>query len=244
MERAQLPRLNRRDLKHLLSKVKHADSTASRMDVLSRDFIGRPYKPSPLIGSADSAEIFTASLDGFDCVTYIETILALAGASDVDDFIHRLRQIRYEKGCIRWEWRNHYMTNWIRHNLRQGIIGPVWLPGAPTISRQRVLNAVPGLAAQPARVNCVPKSAAKRLVEPHLQSGDLIFFVSTRRNLDVFHAGIIVRNYKTILMRHASRSHRMVVEQQLDEFLAANRMAGIIVERPQNAARRLRPATG
>ena len=43
-------------------------------------------------------------------------------------------------------------------------------------------------------------------LEPHLQSGDLIFFVSTRKNLDVFHAGIIVRDGKRVLMRHASRS--------------------------------------
>jgi cell wall-associated NlpC family hydrolase len=214
------------------------------MDVLSRHFIGRPYKSSPLIGSADNAELFTASLEGFDCVTYIETVLALACAADVNDFISWLRQIRYQEGCIRWERRNHYMTNWIRHNLRQRIIRPVSIPGVPTISRQRVLNAVPGLAARPARVNCVPKPAAKRLLQPHLQSGDLIFFVSTRKNLDVFHAGIIVRDGEEVLMRHASRSQSMVVEQQLDKFLIANRMAGIIVERPQNVARCLRSAMG
>jgi cell wall-associated NlpC family hydrolase len=244
MKQTQPQGLNRRQLNQLLSKARHSASAAGRMDVLSRDFLGRPYRQGPLIGSADSAEVFTASLDGFDCVTYIETVLALARASDVDDFIKWLRQIRYQQGCIRWERRNHYMTSWIRHNLRQGMIRPVSIPRVPIVSRQRVLNAVPGLAARPARVNCVPKPAAKRLVEPHLQSGDLIFFVSTRRNLDVFHAGIIVRGNEKILMRHASRSHGMVVEQELDDFLTENRMAGIIVERPQNATRPGGLATG
>jgi hypothetical protein len=243
MERPQPARLNRRDLIHHLSKVNHDGSAARRIDILSRDFLGRPYEPSPLTGSADRAEVFTASLDGFDCVTYIETILALARALDVDDFVHWLRRIRYEEGSIRWERRNHYMTNWIRHNIRQGIISPIPMPGVPTISRQRVLSAVPGLAAQPVRVSCVPKWATKRAVEPHLQSGDLIFFVSTRKNLDVFHAGIISRDGQKVLMRHASRGHRMVVEQQLSEFLTANRMAGIIVERPQNT-QLLRCASG
>ena len=65
--------------------------------------------------------------------------------------------------------------------------------------------------------------------QSHLQTGDLIFFVSTRKNLDTFHAGIIVRDGKKVSMRHASRSQASVVEQELSEFLKANRMAGVIV---------------
>jgi hypothetical protein len=60
--------------------------------------------------------VFTAFLDGFDCVTYLETILALTRASNVDDFIEWLRKIRFDQGRIRWERRNHYMTLWIRNN--------------------------------------------------------------------------------------------------------------------------------
>jgi hypothetical protein len=65
-----------------------------------------------------------------------------------------------------------------------------------------------------------------------LQTGDLIFFASTRKHLDVFHAGIIVRG-KKVSLRHASRSKGSVVEQELSEFLKANRMTGVIVMRPQ-----------
>jgi hypothetical protein len=39
-------------------------------------------------------------------------------------------------------------------------------------------------------------------------------------------------------MRHASRSQGSVVEQELSEFLKANRMAGVIVVRPQPVSRR------
>ena len=230
--------LSRRRVEHLLSETKYDRSTGSRIDVLSRHFLGHPYKPNPLIGSADTAEVFTASLDGFDCVTYIETIVALARASNVDDFTAWLRKIRYEQGRIRWERRNHYMTLWIRNNVRKGIIGPVSMPAVPILSRERVLNVVPGLAAQRTRVECVPKTAVPRL-DPLLQSGDLMFFVSTRKNLDVFHAGIIVRDGKSMLMRHASRSQGSVVEQELDEFLKANRMTGVIVARPQGMTRRI-----
>jgi hypothetical protein len=238
MKQAQPRGLSRRRVQQLLWETQHDRCAGSRIDVLSRHFLGHSYKSNPLIGSADTAEVFTASLDGFDCVTYIETILALARASSVDDFADRLRKIRYEQGRIQWERRNHYMTLWIRNNVRNGIIRPVPMPAVPTLSRERALNVVPGLAPQRTRVKCVPKAAMPRLVT-YLQSGDLIFFVSTRKHLDVFHAGIIVRDGDGVLMRHASRSRGGVVEQELSEFLKANRMAGVIVARPQGAKRRV-----
>jgi cell wall-associated NlpC family hydrolase len=238
MKHAQPRGLSRRRVEQLLSETKYDRSAGSRIDVLSRHFLGHSYKPNPLIGSADTVEVFTASLDGFDCVTYIETIVALARASNVDDFTEWLRKIRYERGRIQWERRNHYMTLWIRNNVREGIIRPVSMPAVPIVIRERVLNVVPGLAAQRTRVRCVPKPAMPRL-EPHLRSGDLIFFVSTRKNLDAFHAGIIVRDGKKVFMRHASRSQGLVVEQELSEFLKTNRMAGVIVVRPQGVTRRI-----
>jgi hypothetical protein len=66
-----------------------------------------------------------------------------------------------------------------------------------------------------------------------LRTGDLIFFASTRTHLDVFHCGIIARNGDRVLVRHASRSRGAVVEQELNDFLKANRMAGVIIVRPK-----------
>jgi hypothetical protein len=232
MEPLQPRGLSRRHVEDLLSEASHDGFANSRIDVLSRHFLGYPYQPNPVIGSSDSGEVFTASLDGFDCVTYIETILALARASDADEFVEWLRKIRYEQGRVEWRRRNHYMTHWIRNNVREGILRPISMPAVPTHSRERTLSVVPGLAAQRTQVKCVPKSALSRARE-HFRSGDVICFVSTRKNLDVFHAGIIVRDGKKVLMRHASRSRGLVVEQELGEFLKANRMAGVIVVRPQ-----------
>ena len=242
MKHADPRGLVRRRVEQLLSKTRHVDSSASRIDVLSRHFLGQPYIPNPLIGSADTAEVFTASFDGFDCVTYIETIVALARASNVDDFTEWLRKIRYERGRIQWERRNHYMTQWIRNNLREGIIRQVSIPAVATLSKERVLNVVPGLDPLRTRVKCVPKAGLQRL-ERFLQSGDLIFFASTRKNLDMFHAGIIVRDGKRVSMRHASRSQGGVVEQELSEFLKTNRMAGVVVVRPQPVTRRVALST-
>src|SRR5712692_7058110 len=144
MKHAQPRGLSRRRVQQLLSETRHDRCAGSRIDVLSRQFLGHSYEPNPLIGSSGTAEMFTASLDGFDCVTYIETIVALARASNVDDFIEWLRQIRYEDGRIQWERRNHYMTLWIRNNIRNGTIRQVSMPAVPTVSRERVLNVVAG----------------------------------------------------------------------------------------------------
>jgi cell wall-associated NlpC family hydrolase len=219
-------------VEQLLSKTKGDRSAAGRIEFLSRQFLGQSYEPNPLIGSASTAEVFSASFEGFDCVTYIETVLALALASNVDDFTDWLRKIRYEGGRVEWERRNHYMTRWIRNNVRAGIIRPVSMSAVPTLTMERILNVVPGLAPQRTRVKCIPKRAASRL-ERYLQTGDLIFFASARKHLDVFHAGIIVRGEK-VSLRHASRSKGAVVEQELSDFLEANRMSGVIVMRPQS----------
>lgn len=236
MRRSQPRDLDRRRVAQLLSQARYQRSAGCRIDAVSRYLVGSSYKSNPLVGSAKTAEEFTASLAGFDCVTYVETVLALARASSVDEFVNWLRQIRYEHGRIQWTRRNHYMTQWIRNNIRNGIVRPVPLPAVPVVTRERTLNVVSGLAAQQTRLRCVPKPAVPRL-EPHLQSGDLIFFVSTRRNLDVFHVGIIVRDDQALRIRHASRSQGMVVEQLLRDFLEANRMTGVIVVRPQPVTR-------
>jgi len=123
------------------------------------------------------------------------------------------------------------MSGWIRNNTKAGVVRLVSMPSEATVVRSRLLNLLPGLRPKRVRIKCLPKSDIRR-IERSLETGDLVFFASTRKNLDIFHCGIIVRDGQTLLMRHASRSRGLFVEQYLDEFLKANRMAGVIVVRP------------
>ena len=232
MEHAQTPRLDRRRVERLLSEAKSQRSAGNRIEVFSRHFLGQPYQINPLIGSAETPEVFTVSLDAFDCVTYIETILALSLTSSAAEFAGWLRKIRYEDGVIAWERRNHYLTGWIRTNVRTGALQRLSLSGLPVSVKKRTLDVVPGLRSVQARFSCVPKPAIRKLVR-RLKTGDLIFFASTRKHLDIFHCGVIFRNGGRTFVRHASRSRRGVVEQDLNEFLKANRMAGVIIARPK-----------
>jgi hypothetical protein len=231
MKYAQPRGLSSRRVKQLLSEVESCGSTTSRIEVLSRHFLGQPYTANPLIGSADQPEVFTASLDGLDCVTYVELVLALARASSVDEFVRWLRKIRYEDGRIAWNRRNHYMTGWIRSNTRAQVVRPVAPRSVPTAAKERTLDGLAGLPPVRVRFECVPKKSVPKLIR-HVKTGDLVFFASTRKHHDVFHCGIIVCDEDRVLLRHASRSRGGVVQQELDEFLKANRMAGVLAVRP------------
>ena len=228
--RAQPRGLSRRRVQQLLAKAKSNRSAGTRIDVLSRCFLGLPYTTDLLIGSVETPELFTISLDSFDCVTYVETVLALSRASSVDEFVDWLRKIRYSDGRVQWERRNHYMTGWIRNNVRIGAVRRVSANVRP-VAKQRTLDGLPGLPPQKARFGCIPKASLKRF-SSDLRTGDMIFFVSIRKHRDVFHCGILVSDGDRLRMRHAARSRGGVVEQDLDEFLKDNRMAGVIIVRP------------
>jgi hypothetical protein len=212
------------------------NGVAARMESVSARFLGYPYKVSPLTGSAQSPEVFTKSLRHFDCVTYMESVVALSFARRPEDFASVLRKLRYENGRVSWDRRNHYMTQWIRNNARSGLIYRLAVE-RQTNRKDRILNVVPGLPPRRERFSCIPKRTLQRIA-PDMRTGDLIFFASTRPGLDVFHCGVIVRKGKKLYLRHASRSKGAVVEQPLDTFLKENRMAGVLLARPVERSRR------
>src|SRR5262245_40920514 len=230
MKRANRRDPGRRRIQRMLKESGTIKDAAGRLQWISGQFLGLPYVTDPLVGSADTPELFTDTLDGFDCVTYMETVLALAGARSVADFATRLKRIRYKDGEVHWRLRNHYMTSWIRNNTRGGFVRSLDFH-APYRSKRRVLNVVSGLSALNQRFTCIPKQSLSKISD-QIQSGDLIFFASTRPHLDVFHCGVVVRAGERLFLRHASRSQGKVVEQELSSFLAKNRMAGVILVRP------------
>jgi hypothetical protein len=221
-------------VRQLLSQAKPHRTVPARIEALSASLVGCPYEAHGLVGSAETPEVFTASLEGFDCVTYVETVLALARASDPAGFADELRRVRYDGGRVEWARRNHYMTDWVRRNARAGIVRPV-AAGALATRKEKLLNALAGLPARKARFACVPK-AKLGAFSPRLKNGDVVLFASTKAGLDVFHCGLLVRKDESWKLRHASRSAGRVVEDDLASFLRANRTAGLIVARPLDVA--------
>ena len=223
--------LDRTLVRQILDDAGSLPKFTFRLEAISRRFVGDPYREGPLVGSKSSREVFTASLEAFDCVTYVENVLALAWASNQRTFIERLRRIRYAGGVIDWAHRNHHMTTWIRNNMREGLVHERPIHDR-SVSRSRRLDTVDGIPTRTVRVRSIPKRDFLRRPDD-VRDGDLAFFGSTRPNLDVFHCGILFHREERIVMRHAARSRGQVVEQDLAEFLGANRMTGVILVRPE-----------
>jgi hypothetical protein len=228
-------RLPQSDLKlaaGILRQIQNTSPIGARMRLIANRFRGLPYVRNPLIGDAVSPELFTVSLKEFDCVTYMETVLALALTRSVEEFLDLLRRLRYKNGVVEWRCRNHYMSDWIRNNARIGVVENL-TRGANTVTRSKSLDLIQGLCRRQASVRCFPKRRFTNVTD-QARDGDLIFFVSTKKHLDVFHTGILFRDESDgrILLNHASRSRGGVVEQPLVDFLKENRMAGYILIRP------------
>jgi hypothetical protein len=221
-------------VKGLLRQAGRYHSIGARMAFFSQAFLGLPYLVNPLIGSATEPEVFTVTVAGFDCVTYQETVLALGWARTEAEFFRRLQDIRYRNGEIEWRKRLHYSTDWVRENVKRHFLRNLTI-GDQTVERAKRLTIVPGLAEKLARFRYFPK---RRLISASrwIENGDMIFFVSTRPGVDVFHTGIVFPGSDGLLLRHASRSRGGVIEQPLEEFVANNRMSGFILARPLERA--------
>jgi hypothetical protein len=225
--------LDRRALGDLFRRLRGVDRVGERIERVSREWVGRPYRECPLGGAPGRPEVFTASIGAFDCVTFVECVLAVAVSDSVEGFVANLRAIRYRDGDVAWKARNHYMTGWIRENQRAGFVRNR-TRGPAVVRRERLLDVVPGAGARTVRVASIPKDVF-RAFRDEVATGDLTFFASTRRHLDVFHCGILVRDGAGVRMRHAASSRGRVVDEELGRFLSANRMVGVILVRPEEA---------
>ncbi len=213
----------------LLAVLRKEPSLPSRIERASAYFVGRPYAINPLGGGAEGKEVLTISLASFDCVTYVETVLAFAAARTVKQVIEAVRALRYAKAEVSWPTRNHYMVDWVRNNVGRGVMKNLTV-GREVIERQRLLNVVCGLPEKRITLRCFPKRAFKRQAAK-METGEVIIFASTKKNLDVFHMGLIILRQEELYLRHASRRAGRVIEQRLTDFLQENRMSGFMLMR-------------
>ena len=214
----------------ILRSSGNVSDIGERIDSISAHFLGLPYVVNSLGGGVDLPETLTIRLDAFDCVTYMETVLALALAAGVDDFVERLTRIRYRNGAVSWKTRNHYMLDWWQNNEDAGQVKNLTV-GPEAVEKKRRLNLVAGLPQRQVAYKVFPKSRYAR-VAGRIESGDLVCFASAKKNLDVFHTGVLVRRRDEVLLRHATRTAGRVIEQSLREFLENHRMSGFILLRP------------
>lgn len=109
---------------HSLNEMPTATMTA-RLETVSKQLLGKPYILGALgegqHGLYDQRPLYR--VDGFDCETYVDTVLAIALAKDIPTFKQCINQIRYRKGQVSFFNRNHFASlDWNQNNQRQGFI--------------------------------------------------------------------------------------------------------------------------
>ncbi|RUQ99308.1 N-acetylmuramoyl-L-alanine amidase-like domain-containing protein [Legionella septentrionalis] len=112
------------ELYHTLHKTPKLDML-KRIDAISAKFLNKPYLLGALgegsQGDYDQNPLYRT--DAFDCLTYVETVLAIAFSPDLETFNQCLRKLRYQNGKISFITRNHFTSvDWNLNNQKQGFI--------------------------------------------------------------------------------------------------------------------------
>lgn len=112
-------------IEHLLCKAADITDLKSRIAYFSRLFLGAPYVGGCLgegeAGCFDQSPLYR--FDCFDCLTYVNTVLALAYASSAQKFQQRLLQLNYYDAEPNYVKRFHFMSlDWNPENQQSGFI--------------------------------------------------------------------------------------------------------------------------
>lgn len=100
-------------------------SIEQRLDYFSQYWLNRPYILFSLgEGIHDSYdEMPRWRIDGFDCETFVDTVLALTFAKNSTTFRQCMDQIRYKNGHVSFITRNHFTAlDWNTNNQKQGFL--------------------------------------------------------------------------------------------------------------------------
>lgn len=220
---------------------REATSHAERVARVSQLFVGKTYRLSPLgegpNGDRDRDPI--VSFERFDCVTYVEEVMALSWHADLDQAITRLQEIRYTGGTIDYGRRKHItIAQWIPENVAAGYLRDVTRAIAPKAARDAQLvltdahfTSDEGRALllkkseRPLGVYSVPILPIAALDEHarDLPPTSIITTVRAAREHVPYRAShlgvIVVRDHKRYV-RHAYKKSGKVIEDRLERFLA------------------------
>lgn len=233
--------------------------------------IGTPYVAFTLEeyiragGNPSGTEPLALSLTRFDCVSLVESCLAVTRvADDVGDptwerFGREMERMRYRDGERRdYASRLHYFSEWISDGARRGLLRDLGgeLGGVedarplrfmtehrasyPALANEDVFRKIGemerSLDDEPRRVIPTERIPA---VSDRIETGDVLAFATAIPGLDVTHSAFAYRDAKGVLrVLHAPLSGGAVeiTTTTLPEYVAAiRRSTGILVARPLRA---------
>lgn len=227
------------------------------VQAIADNFLGQPYVEGLLDKSGTEKLIVT--LDKFDCVLFVETVLAIARGVAVKDydyqnFVNRIEEQRYLNGKINgYCSRLHYFSEWINDNQKRQTVENITaeLGGVPMnkqlnfMSQHRssypqmakdeaTYQCIVGIEADLAKttVNYIPTNRIKT-VYSQLKPGDIVAVATDVKGLDVTHTGFVYRNADGNMgLIHASPAGQVTVAYDLHRYISRVESAiGIVVAR-------------
>jgi Protein of unknown function (DUF1460) len=227
----------------LAAALRTAAPGGPRAAAATATFLGAPYLPSPLGEGFGPDPDPRFRLDAFDCMTLVETSVALGSASSLDEARRAMDDIRYS-GPPSLAARNHeVLSQWIPANVAKGwiadagsdIAGPLTRSAEKTYTPESWAlvraagRAIPGLPRSRLplgrfSVGVVPSGELPALA-PRIPEGTIAFVVradAADRATRITHAGIVVRGPRgAVRVRHATSSKGVgrVIEEPIERFL-------------------------
>ncbi len=233
-------------------------SPGEELAAIGQTFLGTPYVAHTLEGNP--TESLVVDLQGLDCTTYVENVLALGlvrrqGEPSFDAFLDALQKIRYRRGILMgYSSRLHYFTEWISDNEEKGLIKNITGQlGGKEVPRElhfmtRHRDLYPALASDEAYENllktesrisedpiCVLTLEALEKNEHLLASGDIIALATSIEGLDVTHTGFAIRMPDNrIHLLHASSTGKVEISDLplVDYLKKIRNNTGVVVARP------------
>ena len=230
---------------------------------IGQKFLNAPYVVGTLDSSAD--EHLVVNLRGFDCVTHVENMLALARAVksntlSFDAYKRQLQTIRYRNGIINgYASRLNYFSEWITDNQKKKIITDVTknLGGVPyrkTINfmtehrasyRQLAVDSTyKAIQRTEKEISAIPLYyiPKKKIssIESKINTGDIIAITTSVKGLDISHTGIAIRTKDGSLhLLHAPDKNGVIhiTTETLSNYLLSHKnQTGIMVIKPLDSA--------
>ena len=234
----------------IMPKIKEAHEKHDPL-IIATHFYGLPYSSHAL--SKENPEKFVVDFTGFDCVTLVENVWSLYRSKGVDSlFLQELEQIRYSQKPISFENRNHYLSAALTQMEDKGLFKQVVPAHFRVLAVKKVdflsrylapKNLLISLASIQATeqsllpVSYVPSTKFSQ-IKSYLISGDLIAFVSKRKDLDYQHLGFVRESKGQFYLVHASQDRKQVCQsvESISVYLKNHpSMIGFNVFRPEYA---------
>lgn len=226
-----------------VAEARAVSPLAARLERVSAPFIGTPYGDSPLGEGSGHDPDPRLRWDLVDCVTFVETAMALALAPSLDEVLEVLDDVRYAAHPPSFVNRNHVTeAQWLPNNQLKGYVREVasrvapegvielGLDLAPDRWRRRRRPAQLPLSPEDAprgtfRLPVLPLEAAMKH-EAEIPPGTLLFVVRRERPDEVSlvtHAGLVLETSRGRVLRHAARQpYLRVIDEPLGAFLRRN----------------------